>query len=99
MVRKLYLLQHFCAVPSSTPFVPFRLLTPPLSTFPFHDTKHMGVSILLCCLKLVGASSQIGGVLQVGVARGVAVSGAVGVAMGTAVGVVVGVAVGFVLLL
>ena len=59
----------------------------------------MGVSILFRCLKLLGASPQIGRVLQVGVGRGGAVGGAVGLAMGTAVGVIVGVAVGVALLM
>ena len=55
----------------------------------------MKVYILFRCLKLVGASPQIGRVLQVSVARAYAV----GVAMGTAVGVIVGVAVDVALLM
>ena len=59
----------------------------------------MSVSILFRCLKLVGASSQIGRVLRVGVARGGAVGCAVGVAMGTALGLTAGVAVEVALLM
>ena len=53
----------------------------------------MSVSILFRCLKLVGASSHIGRMLRVGVARGGAVGCVVGVAMVTALGVIAGVAV------
>ena len=39
--RKPCILRHIRAVPTSTPFAPFRLQTPPLSPFPLHDAKHM----------------------------------------------------------
>ena len=41
MSRRPCILRHIRGVPTSTPFAPFRLQTPPLSPFPFHVTKHM----------------------------------------------------------
>ena len=41
MSRRPCILRHIRAVPTSTPFAPFRLQTPPLSPFPRHDAKHM----------------------------------------------------------
>ena len=41
MSRRPCILRHIRAVPTSTPFAPFRLQTLPLSPFPFHVAKHM----------------------------------------------------------
>ena len=41
MSRRPCILRHIRALPTSTPFAPFRLQNPPLSPFAFHDTKHM----------------------------------------------------------